>query len=199
MRKFFYTAAAVAALAISSTAANAAIVFSPTPVSTPPGTIVTPPASAIFGNTFGSSVSPVPNNTAIHDVFTFTITGAPGAMTDATLNTILLQGLQNVDFGCAGCSIFFDTNTAAKTFPLISGTNPEVWALTNPINLSGGLHNLFVNGNITTGPTAGYSGLINFNIAPVPEPATWAMMLLGFLGIGMVVRRSRKPVLAQVA
>jgi hypothetical protein len=29
-------------------------------------------------------------------------------------------------------------------------------------------------------------------IGGVPEPATWAMMLLGFGGIGMVIRRSRK-------
>jgi hypothetical protein len=27
---------------------------------------------------------------------------------------------------------------------------------------------------------------------PVPEPATWAMMLLGFCGVGMAIRRSRK-------
>ena len=35
---------------------------------------------------------------------------------------------------------------------------------------------------------------------PVPEPATWAMMLLGFTGIGMTIRRRRsRNVLAQVA
>ena len=35
----------------------------------------------------------------------------------------------------------------------------------------------------------------------VPEPATWAMMLLGFSGIGMAIRRSRKrnPALLQIA
>ena len=33
----------------------------------------------------------------------------------------------------------------------------------------------------------------------VPEPATWAMMLLGFAGIGMAMRRRSRPVLAQVA
>jgi hypothetical protein len=33
----------------------------------------------------------------------------------------------------------------------------------------------------------------------VPEPATWAMMLVGFGGIGMAMRRRRKGVLAQVA
>ncbi|WP_308517187.1 PEPxxWA-CTERM sorting domain-containing protein [Sphingomonas flavescens] len=38
------------------------------------------------------------------------------------------------------------------------------------------------------------------NVRPaVPEPATWAMMLLGFGAIGMASRRSRKPVLAQIA
>jgi hypothetical protein len=33
----------------------------------------------------------------------------------------------------------------------------------------------------------------------VPEPATWAMMLLGFGGIGLTMRRRRKPALAQIA
>jgi hypothetical protein len=33
----------------------------------------------------------------------------------------------------------------------------------------------------------------------VPEPATWAMMLLGFGGMGMALRRSRKPALLQIA
>ena len=33
----------------------------------------------------------------------------------------------------------------------------------------------------------------------VPEPATWAMMLLGFAGIGFAMRRRRLPSLAQIA
>lgn len=33
----------------------------------------------------------------------------------------------------------------------------------------------------------------------VPEPATWAMMLIGFGAIGLTMRRRRKPVLAQLA
>ncbi len=37
------------------------------------------------------------------------------------------------------------------------------------------------------------------SIAPVPEPATWAMMLLGFAGIGAVMRRRRRRVFAQIA
>ena len=36
-------------------------------------------------------------------------------------------------------------------------------------------------------------------VAAVPEPASWALMLLGFAGVGFAMRRQRKPVLAQVA
>jgi hypothetical protein len=43
----------------------------------------------------------------------------------------------------------------------------------------------------------------SINAAPgaVPEPGTWGLMLLGFAGIGMAVRRSRKrnPALLQIA
>jgi hypothetical protein len=35
----------------------------------------------------------------------------------------------------------------------------------------------------------------------VPEPGTWALMLLGFTGVGIALRRSRKrkPALMQIA
>jgi hypothetical protein len=42
------------------------------------------------------------------------------------------------------------------------------------------------------------SGNFTFQLA-VPEPATWALMLLGFGGIGLAMRRRRKPALAQLA
>jgi hypothetical protein len=44
------------------------------------------------------------------------------------------------------------------------------------------------------------SGTANFYArSAVPEPATWGMMLLGFLGMGMVMRRRPRPAFAQVA
>lgn len=57
-------------------------------------------------------------------------------------------------------------------------------------------------GSIHLTDTGGYSNAVLYISSarpPVPEPATWAMMLLGFGAIGMVSRRSRKPVLAQIA
>ena len=49
-------------------------------------------------------------------------------------------------------------------------------------------------------PTAFGPALDNVSVAPVPEPATWAMMILGFLGIGFTAyrRKSRGPVLRLV-
>jgi len=42
--------------------------------------------------------------------------------------------------------------------------------------------------------------IIRVRVSPaVPEPATWAMMLLGFGAAGLVLRRRRAPVLAQAA
>jgi hypothetical protein len=36
-------------------------------------------------------------------------------------------------------------------------------------------------------------------VGPVPEPASWALMLLGFCGIGIALRRKRIPCLTQIA
>jgi hypothetical protein len=52
--------------------------------------------------------------------------------------------------------------------------------------------------NFTGGVGSNFNGTVN--LAAVPEPATWALMLLGFGGIGMAMRRQRRtPKLAQIA
>ena len=48
--------------------------------------------------------------------------------------------------------------------------------------------------------TAGNVLLGGLSVTPgVPEPATWAMMLLGFAGIGAAVRRKQRASIAQIA
>jgi len=41
-------------------------------------------------------------------------------------------------------------------------------------------------------------GLDNVSISAVPEPATWAMMLVGFGGMGVAMRSRRKQAVAAI-
>jgi hypothetical protein len=43
------------------------------------------------------------------------------------------------------------------------------------------------------------NGTFTYLTAAVPEPGTWATMLLGFGAVGFAMRRRRTPQLAQVA
>ena len=61
--------------------------------------------------------------------------------------------------------------------------------------LPAGTYTLHIQG--TRGSNASYEGGIAF--AAVPEPATWAMMLIGFGAVGYSMRRRRKPGLPQIA
>jgi hypothetical protein len=63
------------------------------------------------------------------------------------------------------------------------------------LNLDPGTYTLTITG------TRGNSGSFGGNVAfqAVPEPATWAMMLLGFGAIGWQLRRRRTQMLAQAA
>jgi hypothetical protein len=54
------------------------------------------------------------------------------------------------------------------------------------------VNDVAVSGTGAASPISGY-------IQAVPEPATWAMMLVGFAGMGMAMRRRRNPALAQLA
>lgn len=43
-------------------------------------------------------------------------------------------------------------------------------------------------------------GLVTgFNVAPVPEPSTWAMMILGFVGVGFMAYRRRSGLSVRLA
>ena len=72
-----------------------------------------------------------------------------------------------------------------QTYLLQGDTFTQIWiASTSPIKE-------FKQNSVTLGSVP----------APVPEPATWAMMLLGFGGLGIALRRSRrrKTALMQIA
>lgn len=68
-------------------------------------------------------------------------------------------------------------------------------ALDFTTNLAAGDHVLSLQATRLFGPGRGvasqYFDDVSLNVAAVPEPATWAMMILGFAGIGFMVYRKK--------
>ena len=118
-----------------------------------------------------------------------------------------LAGIYSIVVSTASDNVFFTDGTLTQL--LSGGGTLDVASLTpgdgglelrlGPpgIPLSAGNYRLTING---TSPNAGsFTG--NVFITSVPEPGTWALMLLGFGALGMAMRRSRRQgtLLAQVA
>jgi hypothetical protein len=219
MRKLILSALGASTLAIAS-AANAVVIlpgaplvgdpntsFITTPNPVPPG--YTGPIVATIGHT-GITAG------AFSDTFAFTIgltgmgnigvgsgnitTGVNIAdflgITDLDITSILVNGvmasLQLQDANHVNCSVR-DTNPAVGT----CGAN-EFWSANNVPITGGDLNTIVVSG--TSRGMGSYGGNLTFTpAAAVPEPATWAMMLLGFGGIGWQFRRRRSTTLAQFA
>ena len=78
---------------------------------------------------------------------------------------------------------YFTSGIPGLTFPLVAPGDPIVLALSQSFGYS-----------VAGGATYGESRLGEIHIgSAVPEPSTWAMMLIGFAGLGfMAYRRTRK-------
>ena len=183
MRKVILTAVGATALATASIA-NAAI------------TIGSSGTTAGTTFTIGS-----PNNTTIPETVSFdTTTNNSGSYTSFFEFSNNLNGFYNF-------SLITSTLNATITLEqLLTGGGSIL--LQQSTGSSNSLS--LLTGNLTPGatyrfsytgsfPTGGGSISGNASFYAVPEPATWAMMLVGFAGIGLAMRRKRRPALAQVA
>lgn len=102
-----------------------------------------------------------------------------------------LDAADNVLASFTGSDIFNPAN-GNQTDP---NTNPVVVFL-----LSGSDVTNFARLQLTTNPSQNAFEIDNLAINPVPEPATWGLMLLGFAGVGFAMRRTKTKVrLAQIA
>lgn len=131
-------------------------------------------------NTLGFlSLNPVPgtinyNGTPFTLMVSFT---SPGALSGTYFSTVIGSVTDSV---AGGVQVNF-----ANPNTLSFGSGADAFTLTvNNVSVSNDGHLTPITGYITTA---------------VPEPATWALMLLGFGGIGLAMRRRRQPALAQVA
>lgn len=103
-----------------------------------------------------------------------------------------INGNFSLDFS-GGNTLFGTINGSAVANP-----TPGLFDIVLAYNILGGTGSLFNSSGTFLGtglvdqtnlPTT----RVSINFSPVPEPATWAMMLLGFTGMGMAYRRTKTP------
>lgn len=148
------------------------------------------PSLSVLGNSFGSVQH-------FNDCFSFKLTG-PGSKDafglvlglDASLRRDIDLGSISLSGGSLSSTIFDDNLFSFN-------------------NLLAGDYQLVIAGDVTGrngglfgGGLVGYGGVLGIGpaVAPaVPEPSTWAMMVLGFAGVGFLAYRRRGQAAALAA
>jgi hypothetical protein len=145
---------------------------------------------------------------------TLVFTGGGGSSTSQVVSPLIFptNGLVNFSFSANG-----------GTSSVFNGSNVSLGTLNNPATPPG-LPNFFISfympDGITLGATSGNSGIIALDdggggvpadadyddlvvkfqfTSAVPEPSTWAMMLLGFAGVGFVAYRRKSKLAFRLA
>jgi hypothetical protein len=141
-----------------------------------------------------------PTTTNTTTTIGYTDTGLANPFSEWLQFTSDLGGLYSIVASTSSASVNFTSivltgpNGPFNLLPGFDNGTVEFWSLDN-FNLQAGTYTLTLNG--TNSQTGALSGNITMN--PVPEPATWAMMLLGFGAVGFAMRRRRRPALMQLA
>lgn len=202
MRKILLAAASAAAVAFSS-GANAAVVVNAGTVTNLNNPNPSDPNSVKVEDgvtTINFGLNPITDtNFTSSFILNNTLAGIYSVSTSTSSSGVLFTGGTLTQL--MGCAVDFTGCTAGAVYNLLVGTGPVPPAGTTlylaPTQLAAGNYRLTVNG--TSPGNGSYTG--NVTIRPaVPEPSTWAMMLLGFGATGfMMRRRNRRTVLAQIA
>jgi hypothetical protein len=174
MSNIFKAAALAVALLTAAPAIANATTFITLGPAAPDGSI-----SGVFGSTGLSGGD-------FTDIIQFELPAA--GLTSATITSILVNPTTDVTF----TSVFLND----MAFEIKQTADPEYWFLKNLPTLSG-TQTLTING--TSGAAGSYGGTVAFASGAVPEPATWAMMILGFGMVGAGLRMARRPTTVKIA
>lgn len=183
MRKLLTAAAAAAAcLSFSSSASAATFFFTAADMDLAFGADGT--ISATFGRSGIGNGDPAENVPGdFTDIYTFTIPASGLASGSITTNTSFLGSSTDLDL----VSVFF--NGVQLTGSGV-GLNEVLFANSVPI-FANALNTITINGFSRGNGSYGARGSFVPLGAAIPEPATWAMLILGFGVIGYSARRRR--------
>jgi hypothetical protein len=168
-----------------------------------------PAQAALFNFSFsGANVSGIGQFVTSDGGPTFNVTDVTGTIVDTDLSpsSYVIQGGTSAYAGSDNLLFFPEAITSSNSTPAFVDFGGISFHTDAGVDFNFG-------GNSQTGPfeyvlndsgrnPVGYAGVlgstpIEFSVAAIPEPSTWAMLLLGFAGIGFVgYRRSRKSAVA---
>ncbi|HEY2009002.1 MAG TPA: PEPxxWA-CTERM sorting domain-containing protein [Rhizomicrobium sp.] len=129
----------------------------------------------------------------------FTLISHPGTPGQTVTNVAVTSGGNNVSgiddviFPGATSGWLYVTETGANTVDKVwlSGLDPNT-----PIVAIGGLGEVALvdptTGDVESALLSGLDSPHGMDFVPVPEPSTWAMMLIGFGGLGAALRLARR-------
>ena len=182
MKKLMLGAALAASMLIAAPAANAAVNI----ISYTSGTNLAFSPEAPDGSISGTFAHTGISGSSFEDTykFSFDAAGVGNAGIISTFTSTFTE-LSNVEAFFNGEQI---TIVPGSPFPNADGFTGSL-----TVNLLNGQENtLLIRG--VSGGYGSYSGTVSFVPTAVPEPATWAMMIVGFGAAGAMVRNRRKLV-----
>jgi hypothetical protein len=151
---------------------------------------LTPPVSLTYGNTFAVASS----GSTFYDDYYFTIPDGSFNSIVSSINLGSIFGLSNLQ---ARLYAGTDHITSPAGTALVQGWGsvvnfaPDLTATTVVLNptslLAAGAYTLQIRGTVSGLAGGSYSGVLN--VAPVPEPDTFAMLICGLGFIGFSLRR----------
>jgi hypothetical protein len=195
LTKLLSATAVAAALSVAAAAPASAAIFI-NPWTFDPGGAIT----VTFGDTgiggadssltFGADGNAAHHVTHVGTVYSFSDTFdfflPSGFVASTVISTHTTAAISNLTFS----SISF--NGTAGTVGTFGG-NPAASVGSLPVTLGGPQH-LLITGS--GGSNASYSGTATFIPIAVPEPATWGLMIMGFGGLGAMLRNNRRRAFA---
>jgi PEP-CTERM motif len=130
------------------------------------------------------------------DDWTYTFTATSNGTIILTYNSTFSGG--NDAFGLWGWNV--DFSGSGSGFPVLSANDPTQDGVFTGILVAGQTYTIGLNGNpnISTNGPIDISGYMNgsfswqITASGVPEPSTWAMLMLGFAGFGFAGYRQSK-------